>query len=101
MARAKKAVKAVLEAPTAEQARDEHGRLLDSWGLPINALARVEALEAAGLPDPNDDPKAWDGRKPPAAVPLPAPAKLDEAEGVMPGEATDAGETSQEGANND
>lgn len=86
MGRAKKPDAAdapVQEAPTAEQKRDELGRLLDGWGLPINALARAEALEAAGLPDPNDDPDAWEGADAPATVPLPAPA-TDENSAVDP-----------------
>lgn len=58
---------------TAPQARDAFGRLLDSWGLPVNGPCRVAALEAIGLPDPNDDPSAWKGVEPPAPLEFATP----------------------------
>lgn len=64
------------EAPTAPQARDAFGRLLDQWGLPVNGPCRVVALAELGLPDPNDDPDAWedqDGPDPLEFAAAPAP----------------------------
>jgi hypothetical protein len=67
MARTKKG-KAPEAIDTQPPQRDAFGRLLDQWGVPVNGPCRVAALAAAGLPDPNDDPDAWEGVDAPAAL---------------------------------
>lgn len=57
--------------PTSPRLRDESGRALDAWGLPLNGPARVAALAEVGLPDPNIDPTVWAGVS--SATPLVQP----------------------------
>lgn len=61
-AKSKAAAPAVVETePTAPAPRcAKTGRPLDQWGLPLNGPARVAALAELGMPDPNEDPGAWD-----------------------------------------
>lgn len=73
------------EAPTTEQSRDAFGRLLDSWGLPVSGPCRVAALAELGLPDPHDDPDAWEDQDAPAPLAFAAaPAPTAEPEVAHP-----------------
>ena len=70
------------EAPTAPQARDAFGRLLDQWGLPVSGPCRVAALAEIGLPDPHDDPQAWRKVATRAALAFGVPAEPDAVDSV-------------------
>ena len=44
---------------TRPQPRDENGRALDQWRLPLNGPARLRSLEALGKRDPHTHPEDW------------------------------------------
>jgi hypothetical protein len=70
--------KTTQEVTTAAPPRDEFGRLLDGWGVPVNGPCRVAALAALGMPDPLVDPDAWeDYLEAPEALPFAVAATLD------------------------
>lgn len=45
--------------PTQPRPRDENGRELDEYGLPLSGPARVKALAALERPDPHVEPDTW------------------------------------------
>lgn len=58
--------KTTQDEPTKPMPRDENGRAIDAFGLPVNGPARAEAL--GDKPDP-----ALEGTEPEAPTPAPAP----------------------------
>lgn len=60
------------EEPTKARPRDADGRMLDTWGLPLNGPARVRALD--GRNDPALDPTGWEEVAAAVAAPTPPPS---------------------------
>lgn len=56
--------KTTQDEPTAPQATDADGRIVDAFGLPVNGVARAAALATAGKPDPLVAPDAWAAASP-------------------------------------
>ena len=67
------------------------GRSLDQWGLPLNGPARVAALQELGLPDPHENPGAWD-ESPPIWTVLSSKDRPDAGDMALPADAQQIGE---------